>query len=76
MMFRPDMQDRESQREARTTERMSGGVVVPPANVVPFAGAINGIADVATLIEMGIWLTNKYRSRYYILYNQRRKTNR
>ena len=41
---------------------MSGGVVVPPANVVPFAGAINGIADVATLIEMGIWLTNKYRS--------------
>lgn len=59
---------REFQREAKMTtiggqpSRVSGGVPVAAATIVPFGGAINGTADIPTLTEMRVWKDKNYRA--------------
>jgi hypothetical protein len=53
---------REFQREAKMTDRQVGGIAVPAASIVPFAGAITTKADVPTLTEMRVWTDAGHRA--------------
>jgi peptidoglycan hydrolase-like protein with peptidoglycan-binding domain len=60
---------REFQREASMTERTGANNQPIKAPSVTFKGAINGVADTATLDEMIVWRKNSYRARtsFYIV---------